>query len=86
MGGGGGLIGGIVDTVKGVFGGETRAEKEAKAAAKEQKKSLLAMQQEETAKLDKRKADMERAKRGRASLLSGTEAGIVTEELKKTLG
>lgn len=88
MGGGGGLIGSIIDTVKGVTGlGTTRAEKQAKQAQQQQAASLMTVKKEEDTKLQERQKRMTSRQRGRASLLSGTELGVTsTEDLKKTLG
>lgn len=80
-------MGGVVDMFKGLVGGTTKAEKEAKAEQAKQA-SLLAAQQAENDKLLKERQDrMSRARVGRSSLLSGTEAGVQQETpLQSTLG
>lgn len=88
MGGSKKLVGGILDTVKGLTGiGTTQAEKAAKSAQEEQARSLMTIQADQTKALQERETRMKRKQTGRSSLLSGSELGVMpTTELKKTLG
>lgn len=80
-------MGAVVDMFTGLIGGTTKAEKEAKAAQAQQA-SLLASQQAENNKMLKEREDrMRRARVGRSSLLSGTEAGVQqSTPMQTTLG
>lgn len=80
-------MGGVVDMFKGIVGGTTKAEKEAKAAQAQQA-SLLATQQAENDKMLKEREDrMKRARVGKSSLLSGSEAGVQpSTPMQTTLG
>lgn len=80
------IVGAVTDVVKSVTGGETRAEKEAKAAQSQQASLLSQQQAEADAQLKERQYRMARAKRGRSSLLSGTEAGVEQKPLSSKLG
>lgn len=78
-------MGGIVDVFKGITGiGETKAEKQAKAAQAQQQ-SILSAQAEQERKRASKKAER-LAAGGRMSLLSGSELGVQEQPLQKTLG
>jgi len=70
------------DTIRGLTGRETSAEKAAKG---EQQKALGEAQASAQSDLDARRKRMELKKQGRGSLLSGTELGI-TPATTSTLG
>ena len=88
-GGGGGLLGGISDVLTGLVGGETRAEKKAKESQAQQAQALAQAQADAQKQLQEKQDRIKRAQKGRASLLSGTEQGIIADNqipLQKTLG
>jgi len=70
------------DTVKGMMGKETKAEK---AAKEEQQSALNASQASAAADLEERRKRMELKKQGRGSLLTGSEIGV-TPATTSTLG
>lgn len=90
MGGGnGGLLGGIADVLTGLVGGETSGEKKAKAAQAQQAQALAQAQADAQKQLQEKQDRIKRAQKGRGSLLSGTEQGVIADTqtpLQKTLG
>ena len=82
-------MGAVADMVTSLFGGETSAEKKAKESQAQQAQALAQAQADAQKQLQEKQARIKKAQRGRASLLSGTELGIVTDNqlpLQKTLG
>lgn len=63
------------DTVRGMMGKETKAEK---SAREEQQSALASAKAEADMSLEERRKRMELKKSGRGSLLSGAEAGVAT--------